>query len=337
MEKSNLTFKLCKDQIVQNQEAIIEGLDLEYSKNHTISGYLNNMREHMSEQYSEDAFYQFYYMPKMHDDLARTGKKSVPIVSYSNDNWLYRNRTFMSFYISLVNMHPCYDNKDDLMKLNKAFLKICDLYGNSNMLPHFYRHNHFIYSDLMRNPDCHYTSESKKVYLDVGSENFDNLHENILKLYCDVRKRIDKDSINCRYTNANEFKTRLGYANDGIVFRFFTNKDYEIFKEELSKNLEILKALRSSNPFMPVEYIDWHPFNVIPDMGGSFNDFVVQTCGVYISRCIKEEKDVSLKGFLVFMKNNIVSMASTDPLHYKSGIYNTYRKIMIKQAEKNIK
>lgn len=336
MEKSKVYTLYSKEEFLNNCEEVKKGLDLEYSKNKTISDYLDNIYNHMNEQYSDQPYYKFFYNTKIDDSGLIRKRVKVPGILISNDNCMFQNNPMNSMYMELVNMHPCYDDKESKERLRNIYRKIRSNSDSPDSVFCFGYKNGFIYSGLGNSYKYSYCSESKKIYLDVGQENFDLLFDDILKLYSDVRSRVDKGIWNKYETYLNEFKVRSGYANDGIVFRFFIDSHYEIFKEELSKNENILNALKNSNPFMPIEYIDGHPINVLPDKGGSYNSYIAHTCELYISKCIKEGNPTDIKDFLRFLKDSVISMEEIDPRHYMWGCYDSLKDIAIEQVEKQI-
>lgn len=337
MEKCKVYTLFSKEEILDNCDEVKKGLDLEYSKNQTISGYLDNIYGRMSERYSDEPYYKLFYDEEIDYNGFNRKKIKVPMILISNDNYTFQQNPMNSMYMELVNMHPCYDGKEDKDRLHSVYKKIFSSSDSCDYVPAFLFYHGFIYSYLDRSYMYNYCSESKKIYLDVGQENFDLLFDDILKLYSDIRTKVDKDKISNMYsTTLNEFKVRSGYANDGIVFRFFIDSHYEIFKEELSKNENILNLLRSSNPFIPVEYVGGHPICVLSDNGGSYNSYIAHACELYISKCIQEGNPSDIKDFLKFLKDSVISMEEIDPKHYMYGCYDSFKNIAIEQVEKQI-
>lgn len=332
MEKKEIYKELSKNEFIERKDEVIAGLNAEYSKNHTISGLLNNVFDHYSKEYSDEAFYQYF---KREKPTRSWGKEYDHVVLYSNSNILYREHLMKSIYNQLVNFHPFYDNIDVHDREQEVWERLREEVIDPKYVPLFVTSSNFYYPRYIMEKNL-YNSESKKVYLNIGQENYDLLFYDIFKLYIDYRTEVDKDIENHRETNTNQFKVRTEYGNDGVVFRFRDNNQYEIFKEVLSKNKKILESLRSSNPFLPIEYINGHPFNVLPDKGASYNSYISHSIELYILDCIKKGESANIKDFLKFIKENVISMEKIDEHHYSNGSYEIYNDIVIEQVEKEL-
>lgn len=335
MEIKNIYEELTEDQYLERKDEVINGLNMEYSKNHTISGLLNNVYDHYSKQDSDKPFYQFINK-KIEFETLFGGRdiRKEPVVLYTNSNILYKNELGNCFYRQLINLHPCYDDKEDLSRLRSIWRKFKESTDFPQFIPHFIPSCGFIYADLKRCNEKGYNSESKKVYLDVGQENYDLLFEDILKLYCDLRRRVDDEIDNLRHTVTNQFKVRPGYANDGIVFRFYEDYQYEIFKELLADNKNILQSLRNSNPFLPTELIDGYPMGLLPDNGGSYNSYITDVCESYIVKCFNENNPIDIREFLKFLKEFII--LDNNDRSLTDEMQKVFKKTLVNQVEREI-
>jgi len=246
----------------------------------------------------------------------------------TDNNEIYREENGSTlFYRYLIGQMPYYKNLD-IDEINHNLEKN----NRSLSVPRLLINKGFIYPMVRCHRDYD-VEEGKKIYLDVGTVNFYPALEKVLNFYVRLKNEIDGNTKNL-ISKIYQFKSRLGYAKDAIVFRLVTEEQYEIFLDLLSRDKELLSLLNFTNPFVNKEQIDGHTFGVIPNDDESYNEYVSIIVHKYIMDCVDKDKEPDLISFMKFVEDNYLNRKI---FSYIGNRYmKSYGNILIEQIDKEM-
>ena len=301
-----------------------------YKANDTILGTLTNLFELFTTKdedktvllitiFYEDQFIWNTNLVLSRDIVTKEKVRNLKLEGKNSRGFVYRH---------IIKRFPDFKN-ESIVRINNNVLK-----NNPDItLPYFLIDRGFLFPNISCDKNYEF-EEGRKIYLDVGAENFNSMFYKIISLYAKLREEIDGHSASSLHNSKiSHFKMRLGYSNDAVVFRLTKEEQYMKFIELLCQDKELLNSLNFTNPFVPSEEINGHTIGVIPNDDESYNSYVSYIVYNYLIQCVNKQVVPNLNDFMKYIESDYgVNPINQSDIRYQKG----YSKILIKQVDKEM-